>query len=80
MTDLPEDDKQTKRRQRAFNQLVALKAQKQAEKKHNLIDWKIWYQSLDDNERAIVDERLAQHYDRITARFGKGRRYRPPER
>lgn len=29
MTDLPEDDKQTQRQQRAFNQLVALKAQKQ---------------------------------------------------
>lgn len=79
MTDLPEDDEHARRRQQVFSQLVVFKNLKQAKKKQDLIDWRIWYQSLDDSERASVDEHLAKRCDEIAAKISKGRPFRPPE-
>jgi len=75
MTDLPEDDEDKRRARHVFNQLVARKAHNQGKKQSDLIDWKIWYSSLNDNERARVDEQLGKRCDEIAAQFGKPRQF-----
>ncbi len=81
MTDLPKDDSTAQLRCRAFNELVALKTHNQAQKLSDLKDWKIWYASLSDDERARVDEHLSARCDEIAAQFGQSRRFvpKPPD-
>lgn len=78
MTDVPLDDRAMQHRQRAFNRLVALKASHQAQKWQDLKDWNTWYASLNDDERARLDEHLNVRCDEISAQFGTSRRLPKP--
>lgn len=79
MTDLPEDDEDKRRGRQVFNQLVARKAHNQGQKLSGLMDWKIWYLSLQDAERARSDEQLSKRCDEIAVQFGKSKRFQRPK-
>jgi hypothetical protein len=81
MTDLPADPPRTNKKSHknghTFRQLMALKAQHQAEKSEALQAWKQWYAALDEEQKAAVDERIGVRCQAIAAQFGPSRRYRP---
>lgn len=77
MTDLPKDRGNTHSRDAAFQQLVALKAKHQAEKREARQAWQRWYASLDEEQKAAVDEEVGRCCKDIAAQFGPSRRYRP---
>ncbi|WP_247257743.1 hypothetical protein [Pseudomonas moorei] len=77
MTDLPANPSHVGESGHTFRQLMALKAQHQAEKSDALQAWKQWYNALNEEQKAAVDERTRVRCQAIAAQFGPSRRYRP---
>lgn len=77
MTDVPTDRPHASENGRTFRQLMALKAQHQAEKSEALQAWNRWYAALDEEQKAAVDERIDARCKAIAAQFGPSRRFRP---
>ena len=59
MTDLPTDRPHASENAQMFLQLMALKAQHQAEKSEALQAWKQWYAALDEEQKAAENERTS---------------------
>lgn len=76
MTDVPLDDEEIQKRRAAFIDVVALKAYNQNESQRDLEALRLSYASLSEEERLIIAKNFADVYDKITAQFGKSKRYR----